>query len=1132
MSVDTPPQPLDHDGERVRRLRHELRERWRHGERVPVEDVLAREPALHADPEGVLDLIYQEILLREERQERPRLEEYLGRFPQFAAEIEAQFEVHQVLQDGSLSTAPTQAKAPDGPARRLEVPGYEVLAELGHGGMGVVYRARHLRLGRLVALKVVRGGACADPRALDRFRAEAGALARLQHPNIVQIHEVGEHDGLPYLALEYVDGGSLARRPGGTPLPVRAAAELVRTLAGAVHHAHRMGVVHRDLKPANVLLTAAGTPKVTDFGLAKILEQEGETHSGAVLGTPGYMAPEQAAGRIRDVGPAADVYALGAILYELLTGRPPFTGATVLDTLEQVRTQEPVPPRRLQPKTPRDLETVCLKCLQKDPARRYPDAGALAEDLGHFLAGEPVRARPTGPVERLGKWARRRPAVASLLALVVFVGTAGGAAVLRQWRQTVGALAREEQAHRSADEQRREAQQNLYYHRIALAYHSWEGNDVAAAQRELDACPPELRDWEWHYVRRLCRAGLVTLADAGPLLRCVAFSPDGRYVAAGNYYGTVFLWDAATSRRQPLTGADHPREIKGIAFSPDSRLLASVSVGGGTPPEHGEVKLLDIATGQPLPAPPANDSGYWSVAFTPDGKRLLAGDGQGSITFWDVGGAGQPLVVRGHGSGRVCSLACSADGKLVASGGGDRAVHLWDVATGRRRGSLRGLGSTVHWVFFSPDAKRLVTGTYTAENGMWRTPCRLRVWDIPTGQELPVFHERDMPAGSLALSRDGRWLALGGLDSGVRLWDVTTGAEVRTYRGHSGEVVGVAFSGDGRRLASAGQDGTVRLWDLTADREEFRRWAPEPDRPRIPEPMALYPQGRLLAWRDGQTVRLLEVAAGREVLRFPEPLYVLRLAFRPDGRELAAALDGAVQVWDPATGRAVRTLPLGDGFRPTSIAFRPDGRRLVLTGSWQRPDDSGDVLILDADTGRLVGTLATDRQASGARYSADGRLVAFVNMRGQAEVWEAEAGRRLFTLGEPQPTNYNLAFSPDGRHLAASAGAGVVKVWDTLTGQETQSFARSGGLVYSLAFSPSGRRLVVVLSSPGGAAMQLKVCDPATGKEVVTLPHPAHSLYYLAFDPDGRLVASGDRGIFLWDGTPLDGDAGAAAPGP
>jgi len=318
-------------------------------------------------------------------------------------------------------------------------PRYEILSELGRGGMGVVYLARQTGLDRQVALKMILAGSHAGSESRGRFRAEAEAVARLSHPGIVQVHEVGEHDGLPFFSMEFCAGGGLDRRLKTGPLLPADTAALVETLARAMHHAHERGIVHRDLKPANVLLAACGlaegaakpqaaVPKITDFGLARKLDDAGRTREGAVIGTPNYMAPEQASGKAREVGPAADVWALGAILYECLTGRPPFLGATTVDTLALVMGAEPVSPRRLQPKVPRDLETICLKCLEKEPGRRYASASELADDLGRSLRGEPIRARPVGTGERVVKWARRKPAIASLLAglaAVTLLGTAG-----------------------------------------------------------------------------------------------------------------------------------------------------------------------------------------------------------------------------------------------------------------------------------------------------------------------------------------------------------------------------------------------------------------------------------------------------------------------------------------------------------------------------------------------------------------------------------------------------------------------------------------------------------------------------------------------------------------------------------
>jgi tetratricopeptide (TPR) repeat protein len=314
-------------------------------------------------------------------------------------------------------------------ARRLEnvkVPGYQIVAELGHGGMGVVYKASDLKLDRTVALKMILAGIHASASQLARFVREAKAVAKFQHPNIVQIYEINEADGLPYFSLEFVDGGSLHRKIDHKPQPPEYAAQTAETLARAVQYAHDHGVIHRDLKPANVLLTKEGQPKIVDFGLAKKHDDSSQTQSGQVVGTPNYMAPEQARGDMAAIGPAVDQFALGGILYEMLTGRAPFSGATIVETLDQVRNTEPVPPSQLNPATPRDLETICLKCLQKDPARRYDSCAELAEDLRRYSSGEPIKARPVGALERAVRWCRRNPAVAALgtgIAALLVIGT-------------------------------------------------------------------------------------------------------------------------------------------------------------------------------------------------------------------------------------------------------------------------------------------------------------------------------------------------------------------------------------------------------------------------------------------------------------------------------------------------------------------------------------------------------------------------------------------------------------------------------------------------------------------------------------------------------------------------------------
>jgi outer membrane murein-binding lipoprotein Lpp len=502
-----------------------------------------------------------------------------------------------VLRNGeaSVSTPPSDPAScgPGTPPDRVAgagwtVAGYEVLGVLGHGGMGVVYKARQVALNRLVALKMILAGAHAGPTRLARFRLEAETAARLQHPNIVQIYEVGEHDGQPFLALELVDGGSLARKLAGTPLPPSQAGRLVETLARAMHAAHQCGIVHRDLKPANILLARSDRPeairlgsspeeagpyepKITDFGLAKRLDEAvARTQSGAILGTASYMAPEQATGNTKEIGPAADVYALGGILYEALTGRPPFLGTTLLETLEQVRSQEPVPPSSLQPKVPRDLETITLKCLAKEPARRYCTAGELAADLNRYLAGKPIQARPVGAWERAVKWARRRPAVAALMgvsvAAVVALLVTGlvynarlqvllGELAARQadLERANAAVEREQQA---AHDTNRQAQARLERVNRADGLRHLDRDDLRGAltlfAEAIRSDPDDPERQEQNRIRFLTTLRrfprLVQTFDHQDQVSYAEFSPDGRYLVTAGDDRVARLWDTATGR--------------------------------------------------------------------------------------------------------------------------------------------------------------------------------------------------------------------------------------------------------------------------------------------------------------------------------------------------------------------------------------------------------------------------------------------------------------------------------------------------------------------------------------------------------------------------------------------------------
>jgi WD40 repeat protein len=1035
---------------------------------------------------------------------------------------------------------------PDGPGRApsppdgIVIPGYEILGVLGRGGMGVVYKARQVNADRLVALKMILAGGHAGAQDLDRFRAEAQAVARLQHTNIVQIFEVGEQRGLPFFSLEYVEGGSLAEKLDGTPWPAAPAAKLVATLAAAMEYAHEKGILHRDLKPGNVLLTADGQPKITDFGLAKRLDAgTGQTQSGAILGTPSYMAPEQADCTRHAVGKPADVYALGAILYELLTGRPPFRAATPLDTVLQVVGEEPVPPSRLQSKVARDLETICLKCLRKEPGKRYPTAAALAEDLRRFQAQEPILARPVGAGERAVKWVKRRPALAALLVVSVLALAAvlgGGTAFTLRLQEQI----------RETEKARDNARSNQYVAQLNLVRREYEANKIGRVWELLEAQVPQepgtadYRGFEWYYWHRMSHRELLTLQGKGST--SVAYSPDGRRLAMTVWDSTVRVKDAA-SGQELLTLTGHTGPISGMAFSPDGTRLASSSF-------DKTVRVWDAATGQELLTLTGHTDIVKSLAFSPDGRQLASAGGDQTIRVWDAASGQELLALQGH-TGHVQGVAFSPDGRRLTSAGADKTVRIWDARSGQAQRTLKGHTGPVSAVAFDPDGRKLVSAGNDEA---------IRVWDAASGQELLSVKGHTGPVSGVVYSPDGRQLASAGWDHTVRVWDSTSGRKLRTFLGHTGEVIAVAFRADGRTLASSSQDGTVRVWG-TAGGLEFHSlvghtgtvWGVAfrpPDGQRLASAgedgtvrlwdadsgqqllslrghkgpvhsVAYSPDGRQLAsaGSDG-TVRVWAADSGQELLTLQgHTNWVYGVAFSPDGRQLASAgSDRTVRVWDAVSGQELLTL---QGFASVvrGVAYSPDGRRLGTAGPFR--DEM--VRVWEAASGRQVLILQGHKQGeTGATYSPEGQRLLSPSPFGEARVQLRGIPTRqgMLSLTRQMGRAWGLAYSPDGRRLAAVGLGQMVRVWDAASGQEQLAITGHSSWVWGLAYSPDSQRLATASND-----RTVRLWDAATGQELLTLNGHLGSVWSLAFSPDGeRLASAGDDQVVLWESRPVSAE--------
>lgn len=1039
---------------------------------------------------------------------------------------------------------------------------YRVIRLIGEGGMGAVYEAEQDSPRRTVALKVVRPG-LASASLLTRFRHESQILGRLHHPGIAQVYEAGvAADGQPFFAMEFIRGLPLNEYARVRTLTLPGRLELLARVCDAVQHAHDHGIIHRDLKPANILVEETGQPKVLDFGVARstdadLLTAAGLTQTGQLLGTPNFMSPEQVTGEPAAIDRRADVYALGVILFELATRRLPYRleNLPLADTVRTILEEDAPRAGSLNPELRGDVETIVAKALEKDRARRYASAADMAADIRRYLGDEPILARPPSNLYQLRKFARRHRALvggvlATVAALVVgLVGTIIFAVAEARQRGEA------EKNLTAANQEKREAQYQLYRASLYAASAAMENRDVADAAGHLDAAPERLRRWEWRHLSS-------RLDDSSSVLRLPNLGP-GFLLAGPDQLGI----GALTSNGLRITDRDG-NERERVPIGPEKRRLVSVTqtlrgVRIAAWADNTAFELLDGA-GKVLcriATPENKDYEPAAVTVSPDGRWLACRTDGAYHRFavFDAVTGKRAAICSGH-SGTINALAFTPDSTRVVSGSVDRTARLWDAATGKLLATFQGHTSTVESTRFSPDSAQLVTSSADGT---------VRQWNVRTGQPVgPPYTGHSGALFTAAYSPDGQLVASAGEDRVIRVWRATDQEDVALLFGHTFHVFELAFDPGGHRLASRSDrrepnspgDGTARIWDIDAH-------ATVPvlhGHTGAVYPVACSPDGRWIAsGSSDRTVRLWDAATGEPCAILPHPADVRGLAFGPDGTWLITGntFGGRLRIWDVATARVRKEIWLhGEKARFSSLTLSGDGKRVAATTE-DLMFRNHRLTVIDIESGNSL--FSTD--GINLAYSPDGRWLAVLEPDLKTVLLlDAQTYQSAARFRGHEGTVQKAAFSPDGRTLATCSLDRTIRLWQVegagLTVESKKSPSRSKldpssakvplarqdsppstlhhpsstrepathepsavlrghtDLVYSATFLPDGSRLATA-----GRDGVVWLWDLSRGKEVARLRAHSGFVWALAFTPDGATLVSGSGNgtVRLWDTAPL-----------